>query len=248
MRVLASFVAVAALASVASAQEPLTVHLTAGTARQTTRQEDRDLEARYRATQKTYAEVEKALKKQHGKDAEKWPEAAQAEMERAQDTMNQAGTDWFYSGIKQKDVDDTLKDLTEKLGEKTTVRIVPSAAEADLAVEVIGRGKIIREGWTGGEAAAELGMRVAPGGRLDPAALAKTGASFRAKTGFWSRAGAFTVHEYSPEAPYWVLVSRKPQIAFTFPWKGAAGQAADAFERFAAENATQLASARKAGK
>jgi hypothetical protein len=37
-------------------------------------------------------------------------------------------------------------------------------------------------------------------------------------------------------------------VGFSMPWKGAAGQAADAFERFAAENAESLASARVAAK
>ena len=106
-RVFLAFVPVVALAVGAVAQEPLTIHLKAGTARETTAQEDKALEAKFRAAQKAFDEVEKALKKQHGKDVEAWPEAAQEELRVARDTMAQAGTDWFYSGIKQKDIDDT---------------------------------------------------------------------------------------------------------------------------------------------
>ncbi len=63
-----------------------------------------------------------------------------------------------------------------------------------------------------------------------------------------SRAGAFTIHDFSADAPYWLLVSRKPMVGFSFPWKGAAGQAADAFERFAAENADKITAARTANR
>jgi hypothetical protein len=248
-RVLMAFGAAIALAAGAAAQDPLTIHLKAGAAREITPQEDKALEAKFRAAQKAFDEIEKPLKKQHGKDVEAWPESAQEELRVARDTMAQAGTDWFYSGIKQKDIDDTLRDLTEKLGEKTTLRLVSTPAEADLAVLVIGRGKIIRDlGWGGAEAAAEVAMQVGAGGRLDGAALAKSGAVFRAKKSGWSRAGAFTVHDFSPDAPYWMLISRKPQIGLSYPWKGSAGQAADAFERFAAENGTRIATARTTAK
>ena len=124
-----------------------------------------------------------------------------------------------------------------------------SAAEADFEVVVIGRGKVVRDlGWGGAEAAGEVAMRVGAGGRLDGAALATSGAAFRAKKSALSRAGAFTIHDFSAEAPYWLLVSRKPMMGFSYPWKGAAGQAADAFERFAAENADKIAMARTAAR
>jgi hypothetical protein len=244
-----TLVATVAAGSLAGAQERLTIHLAAGTARQVTAQENRDLEAKFRAAQKAFEEVQKPLKKQHGKDIDTWPEAAQEQFRAARDTMAQAETDWLYSGIKQKDVDDSLRDVSEKLGEKQTLKLVGSEAEADLTVTLIGRGKVMRDlGWGGAEGAAEVAMRVAPGGRLDGAALARSGASFRAKKSAWTRAGAFTIHEFSADAPYWLLVSRKPQVGFSLSWKGAAGQAADAFERFAAEHATAIASARQPAK
>jgi len=162
-----ALVPVMALTARAGAQEPLTVHLKAGVAREVTPQEDKALEEKFRAAQKAFEEVEKTLKKQHGKDVEAWAEAPQEQLRAARDAMAQAETDWFYSGIKQKDIDDTMRDLTEKIGEKTTVRLTPSAAEADLAVLVIGRGKVVRNlGWGGAEAAAEVAMRVEAGGRM----------------------------------------------------------------------------------
>lgn len=232
-----------------SAAQELAVHLTAGTARQVTREEDRQLEAKFRDAQKIYEEVEKALKKQHGKNPEAWPEAQQEDLRVARDASAQAQTDWLYSGIEQKEIDDSLRDVSQKVAEKKSVRIVASPAEADLVVQVIGRGKVIRNlGWGGDEAAAEVAMRIGPGGHLDGAALAKSGAAFRAKKSGWSRAGAFTIHDFSADAPYWLLVSRKPMMGFSMPWKGAAGQAADALERFGAENADKVASARKTTK
>ena len=155
-RVLLALVPGVALAVGAVAQEPLTIHLKAGTARETTAQEDKALEAKFRAAQKAFDEVEKA--------------------------------------------------------------------------------------------AAEVAMQVGAGGRLEAATLAKSGAVLRAKKSGWSRAGAFTVHDFSADAPYWVLISRKPQIGLSYPWKGSAGQAADAFERFAAEYGTRIATARTTAK
>jgi hypothetical protein len=104
------------------------------------------------------------------------------------------------------------------------------------------------QGWGGAEAAAEVAMRVAPGSRLSSDTLTQSGASFRAKKSLMSRGGAFTIHDFSKDAPYWLLVSRKPIVGFSFPWKGAAGQAIDAFERFSAENADKLTAARSARK
>jgi hypothetical protein len=231
------------------AQEPLAVRLTAGTARQVTQEEARELEARFRDAQKACEELEKGLKKQYGKKVEAWPQEQQDALRAARDGSAQAQTDWLYSGMGQKEIDDSLRDVTEKLSEKKTIRIVATPTEADLVVELIGRGKVSRDlGWGGEETAAEVAMRVSPGGRLDGPKLAEGGAVFRAKKSAWSRAGAFTIHDYSTEAPYWSLISRKPMVGFSMPWKGAAGQAADAFERFAGENAESLASARVAAK
>src|SRR6266545_4648680 len=232
-----------------AAQDPLAIHLTAGVARPVTPEEDRQLEARFRASQKAVGELESALKKQHGKNVETWPEAQREELRLARDASAQAQTDWFYSGIPQKDIVATVRALTEKLGDKKTLRVAASAAEADLEVLVIGRGKVIRDlGWGGAEAAGEVALRVGSGGRLDGAALAKGGAAFRAKKCVLSRAGAFTIHDFSADAPCWLLVSRKPMVGFSFPWKGAAGHAADAFERFAAENADKITAARTANR
>jgi hypothetical protein len=244
-RTLAAVIVTLAVPVGAAAQELLAIHLAAGTAKPVTKEEDQQLEAKFRAAQKTVEELEKALKKQHGKDLETWPEAPREELRLARDASSQAQTDWFYSGVPQKDIDASVHDLTEKLGEKKTLRSVATAAEADFEVLVIGRGKVIRDlGWGGAEAAGEIAMRVGAGGRLDGAALAKSGATFRAKKSVMSRAGAFTIHDFSADGPYWLLVSRKPMVGFSYPWKGAAGQAADAFERFAAENADKIATAR----
>lgn len=246
-RTLATLLVALALPTWSAAQEPLTIHLTPGVARVVTKEEDRALEAKFRTAQAAVTEFENAAKKQFGKNVETWPEDKREALRLARDASAQAQTDWLYSSMTQKDIDDSLRDLTEKLGEKKTVRLVANATEADFEVVVIGRGKVVRDlGWGGAEAAGEVAMRVGSGGRLDAAALAKSGAAFRAKKSVLSRAGAFTIHDFSSDAPYWLLVSRKPMVGFSFPWKGAAGQAADAFERFAAENEALLGPARSA--
>jgi len=228
--------------------EPFAVHVKSSTPKAPTKEAAEELRQRSEAARTAYADLEEALKKQHGKDPEKWPADERGKCQAAHDAFLEAQTDWFYSsGLKQKDIDDSARELAQALTDKKLVRVAAVAEDADLVVEVVGRAKVTHEGWGGqGTAAAQLVLRVGPGGRVDVPALAQSGTVWNAKRGFWMRTNTDTIHEFTVEAPYWVLISTKPGMGWMASYKGVAGQAAEAIGRFGVENSDKLAAARRA--
>ena len=229
------------------AGEPLAIHVIGAAAKAPTKEAQEQLRQKSEAAQKVYTDLQEGLKKQHGKDPEKWPDHERAECQAAHDAFMEAQTDWFYSaGVKQKDLDDSVRELSQALTDKKLVKLAATPEEADLLAEVVGRAKVTDEGWGGqGTVAAQLVLRVGPGGSMDVPALAKSGAVWNAKRGFWKRESTDTVHDFTAEAPYWLLISSKPGMGWMASYKAVAGQAAEAIGKFGAENADKLAAARK---
>jgi hypothetical protein len=204
------------------------------------------LRAKSDAAHTAYKALEESLKKQFGKKQEAWPADKQAEWRAAHDAFFEAQTEWFYTtDLKQKDVDDSARELTDALAEKKLVRIAASAEDADFVVKVIGRAKVTNQD-LGNGVAAEIALRVEPGGRMDVAGLARSGAAWNTKEKFWSKSDTQSVHTFTAEAPYWLLISQKPGSAWMASYKGAAKVAADAIGEFATANADKLASSRRA--
>jgi hypothetical protein len=235
-------------AGLAAAQESLVVHVAGSSARAATKEGEAQLKEKKDAARKVYADLQEALKKEYGKKEEAWPEDKQDQLAAARDAYLESQIDWFYSaGLKQKDLDDSVREVSEALGKKT-VRLAADPAEADFQVQVVGRAKVETDELASAIAknsAAELVLRVTPGGRIDAPALAKSGATWTAKKSRWRRADTITVHEFSAEAPYWLLIARKPGTAWVSSYKGVAGQAAEAIAQFGVDNAAKLAASRK---
>jgi hypothetical protein len=240
-----------ATGGLALAQEPLAVHVVGSAPKATTKEGEAQLKAKKDAARKAYADLQEGFKKQYGKKMESWPEDKQDELEKARDAFLEAQIDWFYSaGLKQKDLDDSVREVSEALGKKA-VRLADSPADADLQVQVIGRAKVETDELASAIAknsAAELVLRVSPGGRMDAAKLARSNAAWSAKKSRWNHADTITVHQFSAEAPYWLLISRKPGTAWVSSYKGVAGQAAEAIAQFGVDNADKVAGARRAAK
>jgi len=233
------------LASGAMAQDPLSVQVTGGVLRAQTKEESTQLRARSDAARAAWMGVKEAGEKQYGKDHEKWPAEKQAEFGAARNVFFEAQTAWFYTdGLKQKDIDDSVAELKAAL-EKKGVRTVATPAEADLLVQVLGRAKVTASNTTG--SVAQVALRVEPGARLDAAALVSSGAAWNEKKGFLTPdKGTDVVHDLTPEAPYWILISAKPGMAWTSSYKAATGEAADAFQKFWTANGAKLAATRRA--
>ena len=123
------------------------------------------------------------------------------------------------------------------------------AEDADLVVQVLGRAKVTHDGWGGGlgtkTAAAQLVLRVAPGGRVDAARLAKSDAVWNDRQTFWKKSDTSVVHRFTKDAPYWLLIATKPGAMFMASYKGVAKQAAEVLEKFGLENAEKIEGARR---
>jgi hypothetical protein len=239
-----------ATAGLVSANEPLAVHVVGSTPKATTKEGDAQLKEKKDAALKAFNDVQGGLKKQYGKKIEAWPADKQAELGAARDAFIEAYVDWFYSsGLKQKDLDDSVREVSEALGNKK-VQVAASPTEADFVVQVVGRAKVETDELSSGSAlvpknsAAELVLRVGPGGRMNAAALAKSGAAWSGKKSFWNHADTVTAHDFTAEAPYWLLIARKPGTAWVSSYKGVAGQAAEAISQFGLDNADKVAAAR----
>lgn len=198
------------------------------------------------AARKVYEDLSESLKKQFGKKPEAWPAEKLEEWQVAHDAFFEAQTEWFYSsGLKQKDVDDSVRELAEALGEKAVVRLSSAAEDADFVVKVMGRAKVTNKDWGNNGVAAEIALRVEPGGKMDAATLARAGAVWNEKEKFWSKSDTQAVHRFTEAAPYWILISQKPGSAWMASYKGAAKVAAEAIGQFATDNAAKLASSRR---
>jgi hypothetical protein len=240
-----------ATTGLAAAQEPLAVHVAGSPAKAATKEGEAQLKEKKDAARKVYADLQEAFKKQYGKNMEKWPEDKQDEIEKTRDAFLEANIDWFYSaGLKQKDLDDSVREVSEALAKKM-VHLADAPAAADLQVQVVGRAKVETDELASAIAknsAAELVLRVTPGGRMDAAKLARSNAAWSAKKSRWNHADTITVHQFSAAEPYWLLISRKPGTAWVSSYKGVAGQAAEAIAQFGIDNADKVAAARMAAK
>ena len=235
-----------ALATPAVAGEPLAVHVTSSTPMSPTKAMQEELRAKKDALRTTHTNMDEAYRKQYGKDPESWPADKREELLAARDAFFEAQTDWFYSiDLKQKDIDDSVREVAQAL-EKTQVKLATRPEEADLVVQVVGRAKVTHEGWGGqGTVAAQLVLRVGPGGRMDPGALARSEVLWNDRQTFWKKSDTSIVHRFSEDAPYWLLISTKPGAMFMASYKGVAKQAAEVIEKFGLENAPKVDAARR---
>jgi hypothetical protein len=168
------------------------------------------LEQAIRDADKKRKDLEKALKAQHGNKRDQWPQEAQDRYLDAEEEVALATADLAYRKVKQEGLTDSVQDIKEALrgdglaGKKENVRLVDSAADAQLIAEVIGR----RSG-SGGQAGGLLALRddkywvllaIKAGPKLAPERFAAVPLTYRfgrlASTG-WRLARP------RPESPEW---------------------------------------------
>jgi hypothetical protein len=236
-------------AASATGGEPLAVHVAGATAKSSSKAVQHERYEKKETLRASYDELDESYRKQYGKKVETWPDDKREDLLAARDAFLEAQTDWFYSiDLKQKDIDDSVRELTEAL-EKTGTTVVDGPADADLLVEVLGRAKVTHDGWGGGmgmkTSAAQIVLRVAPGGRMDTVRLARSDAAWDQRHSFWKKSDTSVVHRFTKDAPYWLLISTKPGAAFMASYKGVARQAAEAIEKFGVENADKIEGARR---
>ena len=231
---------------VASAQE-FTVHVRGARLAPMSKEVEAGRLAEVNAAVKTLDERREAAKKKFGKDAEKWPAATQEEVQAAYETVMQAEAARFYVvELKQKDIDDSVADLEKALSERKGLRVAPDAA-ADLVLEVVGRARVQGEGW-GGQGAPEsrLVFKALPRARAGRGDLVEVGRLVGSRGRILEQGQHANLAPADRRRALWLLMSRKPGTGWMASYKGAAGEAAKAVEKFALDNATALTAARQA--
>ena len=118
------------------------------------------LESAIKDAQKNRKDLEKALKAQYGNKRDKWPAEAENRYLDAEEAVALAEADFLYRKVKQAGLADSVEDIKQALAghglaaKKENVRLVDTAADSHLLVEVAGR----RSG-AGGNAGGLLALR-----------------------------------------------------------------------------------------
>jgi hypothetical protein len=192
--------------------------------------------------------LEADAKSRFGKKKEQWPADVRAAAEDAASAVTRAAFEYNYVtsiDTPQKDIDSSAEGIREKLLKKKGIHLAERPEDADLVVEVLGRMTLARE-----KAVVAIGLRLAPGGRLDPAALDRVGTIvWKGAGGFMkSNAEADSWHDYKAGEPYWYVEITHPSGMFGGAVFGKCeGHAATSLEAFAKERGASLLACRRAG-
>jgi hypothetical protein len=209
MRPVATLVAVALAAAPLPAAEPLRVYFTVATppaaegdakAQAESLKRDRD------AAWSEYEGFDKDLKKKHGKKRDKWPPEVKEEAARAYEKYVSKALDYLLFTIKPKDLEDSVRDITNSVvgkglaGVKENIVLAESAADAHLVLEAIARY---------GASKLVVGpkyffYRVSAGGKLKPEALKAVPAEWP-KPGWWDYEPCTQFHRFRDDEPWLVF-------------------------------------------
>jgi hypothetical protein len=151
---------------------------------------------------KQFDEMEKADRKQFGKNQEKWPPETRAAYYEALDARGRAMTDVWYASPSERDKADSVEDVAKALGRDREppkqgdawFAYVATRKEADLVVEIIGRYGEVKF-LVGGKS---LGFEIIPG-RIGAKALAKVPREWAGKTAWLP---LYTYHWLSAREPF----------------------------------------------
>ncbi len=211
MKAVALSLAAALFAGPAIAAEPLRVFFTVATpppaqgdakARADALKRERD------AAWAEYEAVDKQLKKENGKKYEKWPPEVKEKANLSYEKYVGKALDYLLFTIKPKDLEDSVRDITNSVvgkglaGVKENVVLAESAADAHLVLEAVARY---------GASKLTVGpkyffYRVSPGGKLRPDAL-KVVPSDWPKPGWWSDEPCTQFHRFRDDEPWLVFMT-----------------------------------------
>jgi hypothetical protein len=211
MKPIAPLIAAVLAAGSLSAAEPLRVYFTTAIppaaqgdtkARADALKRDRD------AAWSEYEAVEKELKKENGKKYDKWPAEVKEKAERSYEKYVGKALDYLLFTIKPKDLEDSVRDITNSVtgkglaGVKENVVLAESAADAHLVLEAIARYGVSKM---------VVGpkyffYRVSAGGKLKPEALKAVPGDWP-KPGWWSDEPCTQFHRYRDDEPWLVFMT-----------------------------------------
>lgn len=209
--VLAAVMAGALTAVPLMAAEPLRVYFTTASPPAAEGDVKAKAEALKRERDKAWADyeaVDKQLKKEHGKKYDKWPAEAKDKANLGYETYVSKALDYLLFTIKPKDLEDSIRDITNSVtgkglaGVKENVVLAESAADAHLVLEAIARY---------GASKLTVGpkyfyYRVSAGGKLKPEALQAVPRDWP-KPGWWSDEPCTQFHHYRDNEPWLVFMT-----------------------------------------
>src|SRR5262245_35397715 len=180
-------------------------------------------------------DLEKSLKAQHGKKRDAWPQDAMFD---AEEVAALAQADYAYRKVKTEGLADSAEDIRKAIlgegmsGEKNQIRVVSSADEAQLIVEVNGR-RSSSSGATGGLMALRddqfyISFLVKAGPKIQAERFANVPRTYRLR-GFG--ATVYRLGVPKPDAPWWRF-----EAYGTMKWGSAANGASKLVEDFIAKN------------
>jgi hypothetical protein len=193
-----------------------------------------ELKTKRDAANKARKELEKQIKQQYGKKREQWPSEQEEAYSRAEESAALANADYEYIRVEPEGLRDSAQDIIDSLagkgiaGHKENVITVPTAEEADLVVEVVGRRSEKTMPTQIRDDQYFVSFTIAAGGKMDPARLALIPRNWRLKK--WGYPG-WKLQSYSPEAPYWRFETYGDQR-----WSNAGNVASVLIEKFIEEN------------
>jgi hypothetical protein len=207
--------AAALAASPVRAAEPLRVYFTTATppaAQGDFKTQAQKLKGERDAAWATYDVAFKQLEKANGKKYDKWPAEVKEQAALSYQTYVGKGLDYLLFTIKPKELEDSVRDISNSVagkglaGVKENVVLAESAADAHLVVEAIARY---------GASKLTVGpkfffYRVSAGGKLKPEAL-KAVPSEWPKPGWWSDEPCTQYHRFRDEEPYLVFMTVNDQ-------------------------------------
>lgn len=211
MRRLAPLMAAVLAAGSVQAAEPLRVYFTTATPPAAQGDAKAQAESLKRARDAAWEEHEafdKQLKNEHGKKRDKWPPEVKEQAARSYEKYVAKALDYLLFTIKPKDLEDSIRDITNSVvgkglaGVKENVVLAESAADAHLVLEAIARYGVSKM-MVGPKF---FFYRVSAGGKLKPEALKAVPGEWP-KPGWWSDEPCTQFHRYRDDEPWLVFMT-----------------------------------------
>jgi hypothetical protein len=211
MRVLALCVAAVVAGTPVTTAEPLRVYFTVAAppaAEGDSKAKADSLKRERDAAWSEYEAFDKRLKKEHGKKYEKWPPEVKEQANLSYEKYVGKALDYLLFTIKPKDLEDSVRDITNSVagkglaGVKENVVLAEGAADAHLVLEAIARY---------GASKLTVGpkyffYRVSAGGKLKPEALKVVPGDWP-KPGWWSDEPCTQFHRFRDDEPFLVFMT-----------------------------------------
>ena len=211
MRPIALLMGAVLAAGSAQAAEPLRVFFTTATpptAEGDTRTKAESLKRDRDAAWSEYEASFKQLEKQNGKKYEKWPPEVKEQAARSYEKYVSKALDYLLFTIKPKDLEDSVRDITNSVTGKGLARVkenvvlAESAADAHLVLEAIARYGVSKM-MVGPK---YFFYRVSAGGKLKPEALKAVPGDWP-KPAWWSDEPCTQFHRYRDDEPWLVFMT-----------------------------------------